>query len=58
MNAFLAPIREKRAEYEARPQLVREVIGEGNLKARAVARETLREVTEAMKIDYGFLSFG
>ena len=53
MNAYFAPIRARRAEYAARPHLIKEVLGEGNLRARAVARETLAEVTAAMKIDYG-----
>jgi tryptophanyl-tRNA synthetase len=55
MNSFLAPIRARRAEYAARPDLIKEVIGEGNLRARAVAKETLAQVTAAMKIDYGIL---
>ncbi|MFZ5569701.1 MAG: tryptophan--tRNA ligase [Thermodesulfobacteriota bacterium] len=46
----LAPIREKRAFYEARPALVAEIIESGNRKARAVAEQTMREVRAALKI--------
>lgn len=56
LNAFLAPIRERRLHYAQQTALLKEVIGEGNKRARSVAKETLREVTEAMKIDYGILA--
>ena len=46
----LEPIREKRAYYEARPDELRAVIQEGDQAARAVARATLDEVREAIKI--------
>ena len=45
---FLAPIREKRREYEEKPDLVRDILAEGAKKARAVAEETMSEVREAM----------
>ena len=46
----LAPIRERRQELAAHPERVREALRHGEEKARAVARETMREVREAMKI--------
>ena len=46
----LEPIREKRAYYEARPDELRTVIEEGDQAARAVARATMDEVREAIKI--------
>lgn len=52
LNEFLDPIREKRAEYEAKPELVREIAMEGTRKARKVADETMELVRHAMKIDY------
>jgi tryptophanyl-tRNA synthetase len=52
LNTFLDPIRERRAEYEANPDMVREVAMEGTRRARRVAEETMRLVRHAMKIDY------
>ncbi len=52
LNDFLEPIRERRAEYEANPSYVHEVLMEGTRKTRKVGDETLRMVREAMKIDY------
>lgn len=46
----LEPVREKRAYYEAHPDTVREVIEDGDQKARIVARETMEQVREAVKI--------
>ena len=50
INAFLAPIREKRAYYENNPQILDEIIDDGNRAARKVACETMEMVREAMKI--------
>ncbi len=46
----LEPMREKREYYEARPQLVDDIIREGCDKARRVARRTMAEVREAVKL--------
>jgi tryptophanyl-tRNA synthetase len=46
----LEPIREKRAYYEARPQRIDDIIADGCNKARQVARQTMEEVREAVKI--------
>lgn len=48
INEALGPFREKRAELAARPGLVEEVIEDGAARARAIARETLREVKDRM----------
>ena len=48
----LRPIREKRAYYEERPELVDKMLMEGTLKAQKTAKETMRKVKEAMKLDY------
>jgi tryptophanyl-tRNA synthetase len=48
INAFLEPIRARRAELVARPGLVEEVLVSGTRKARAQALETMRMVREAM----------
>jgi tryptophanyl-tRNA synthetase len=54
LNGFLAPIRERRAEFASKPERVREIIVEGTRKGRAVAQETMLEVRSAMKISYKF----
>jgi tryptophanyl-tRNA synthetase len=46
----LEPMREKREYYEARPQLVDDIIREGCDKARHVARRTMAEVRAAVKL--------
>jgi len=52
LNDFLEPIREERAKYEDKPDMVREVMMEGTRKARTRGEETIRAVRDAMKIDY------
>ncbi len=46
----LAPIREKRAYYEQRPELVDEIISAGCTRARHVAAETMKQVRAAIRI--------
>ena len=46
----LAPIREKRAYYEQRPELVEEIMVAGSNKARIIACETMEVVRAAVKI--------
>ena len=48
----LEPIREKRKYYEERPELVDRILIEGTNKAREVAKQTMKEVKQAMKLDY------
>jgi len=50
LSEVLEPIREKREYYEARPDLVDEIIAAGILKARKVAERTMEEVRTAVKI--------
>ncbi len=52
LNAFLAPIRERRAYYEERPNLVREALMAGTARAKKVAESTMAEVREKMGILY------
>ena len=49
---FLRPIREKRAYYEERPELVDKLLMEGTEKARKVAKQTMKKVKKAMKLNY------
>ena len=48
----LKPIREKRAYYEAHPEEVDKILIEGTKKARETAKETMKKVKKAMKLDY------
>ncbi len=52
LNAFLDPIRERRARYEAEPQLVRDALARGTKHARGVAQETMTDVRAALKLNY------
>ena len=52
LNAFLDPIRERRAYFEAHPREVRDALAAGTAHARAVAQQTMRQVRAAMKINY------
>jgi tryptophanyl-tRNA synthetase len=47
-----APMRERASTYLDNPQLVRDIIADGNDKARALARETMRDVRDAMGLGY------
>jgi tryptophanyl-tRNA synthetase len=46
----LAPMLEKRRYYEARPDLVRQILHDGETRARRIARETMNEVRQAMQL--------
>ena len=48
-----APMRERAQIYLDDPQLVRDIIADGNAKARKLARETMRDVRQAMGLNYG-----
>jgi len=50
-NKF-AEFREKRVVYETKPHEVRDVLYEGSQKAREVAKRTIEEVREAMKVKF------
>ena len=52
VNTFLAPIREKRHEFDGKDDMIHEILMEGNKKANAIAEEKLQEVREAMGMVY------
>ena len=52
MNAYLAPIRERRQELEQDIPFIEEVLAEGNRRAMDVAQATLDEVRHAMGMIY------
>lgn len=50
INRDLAPLRARRAELAARPEYVREVVTDGAKRAQVIARQTLSEVKQKMKL--------
>ena len=58
INAFLDPIREKRAYYEARPSIIKEALRTGIERTLRESQETMRLVREAMHFSYKDLLYG
>lgn len=52
INAYLDPIRERRAAAVAKPGYLRDVMFEGSRRARVVAEETMERVRGAVKLKY------
>ena len=52
VNAYLAPIREKRRALENDLDTIKDILHEGNKKANLIADATLNEVREAMNMLY------
>jgi tryptophanyl-tRNA synthetase len=52
LNAYLDPIRERRAAVLAKPDQLREMLFEGSRRARTVAQDTMARVRDAVKISY------
>jgi tryptophanyl-tRNA synthetase len=52
LNTFLEPIRERRSQWEAKPDQVFEALMSGTERERAIARETVGQVREAMRVIY------
>jgi tryptophanyl-tRNA synthetase len=52
LNAFLDPIRERRAYVQARPRAVEEAILSGSEREQTLAQETMQAVREAMRLIY------
>ncbi len=50
LNRALEPLRAKRRKLEANPKLIDTIIEEGNKKARNIARRTMKEVREVVRI--------
>lgn len=49
---FFKPMREKRAYYEAHPEIVDKIILDGTNKAREEAKKNMKRIKKAMKLDY------
>jgi tryptophanyl-tRNA synthetase len=52
LNVFLDPIRERRAHFEARPNIVREALATGSARGKKVAEQTMAEVRQGLKLNY------
>jgi tryptophanyl-tRNA synthetase len=52
LNAYLDPIRERRAEALRNPGRLKEILFEGSKRARLVATATMERVRDAVKISY------
>jgi tryptophanyl-tRNA synthetase len=52
LNAYLAPIRDRRAAVLAKPDRLREILFEGSKRARTIAAGTMERVRGAVKISY------
>jgi tryptophanyl-tRNA synthetase len=50
LNKALEPLRDKRKELEANPKIIDNIIDEGNRKARKIAKDTMEEVREVVKL--------
>jgi len=53
VQAELTPIRERAAYYEENPDQVRNILADGSEKAQELARDTMRDVREAMGLTFG-----
>ncbi len=60
INDFLEPMRERRAYYLEKPEIIKEILYSGVERARKEGEKTMAKVREAMEIDYdadkGFLA--
>jgi tryptophanyl-tRNA synthetase len=52
LNAYLEPIRERRAAVLAKPHELRDILFDGSKRARQVAVDTMERVRDAMRIIY------
>lgn len=50
----LEPVRERRAKYENNPRLAWDILENGSEKARKIARETMEEVREGMRMTHAY----
>ncbi|MGN7763779.1 tryptophan--tRNA ligase [Paenibacillus sp. 22594] len=56
LEQLIAPMRERRAFYASRPHLVDDILMTGTKYTRRIASATMKEVREAMSLDYFGLS--
>lgn len=52
MNEFLKPMKDKRKYYEEHPEIIKEILDKGTKKAQEQAKDQMKNIKRAMKIDY------
>jgi tryptophanyl-tRNA synthetase len=52
IEQLLEPMQERRAYYADRPKMIDELLIEGTVRARTIARDTMIEVRDAMSLNY------
>ena len=52
INAFLDPIRERRAYYEQQPHIVEDILAAGSARAQQEAQQTLDMIKQAMGLNF------
>ena len=52
LDAFLSPLRERRARYAQEPEYITRILQEGVRKTRVCAQETMQQIRKVMKLDY------
>ena len=52
LDAFLTPFRERRAAFEQRPGIIRDILNLGGSEARVEGQKTLEMVKDAMGLTY------
>ncbi len=50
LNKHLEPFRAKRAELDAKPDVVHDILNDGAKRARTIAQQTIKEVREAIQL--------
>ena len=50
LEKVLEPLREKRDELDSKPDCVRQILGDGNNRARAEAKRTMSDVRDSVKL--------
>ena len=48
INRYLEPLRERRKEYESRPDFITDILASGASKAKVIASQTIVEVRDRM----------
>ncbi len=52
LERLIEPMRERRSYYAARPDVIDDILITGTRRARGIAQETMKEVREAMSLNY------
>lgn len=52
LEQLIEPMRERRSSYAAKPKVIDDILLAGTQRARGIAQETMRDVREAMSLDY------